>query len=123
MSKILLVDDDIEFQEPCKMVLESEGYDVVTAFNVSEAESKIKNDKPDLIFLDIMMEYPDDGINLARKLKKQNLGIPVIMLSAANKVLGFEYGKDDDTLPCDDFLEKPVTPETLIKKTKKFLKN
>jgi CheY-like chemotaxis protein len=123
MARILLVDDDLEFQEPCKMVLESEGYDVVTAINAGEAEKKIKSEKLDLVFCDIMMEYPDDGIMLARKIKKQFPELPVVMLSAASKVLGFEYGKDDVVLPCDDFLEKPVTPETLIAKAKKYIKS
>jgi len=121
MAKILMVDDDGEFLNAGKTVLESRGFTVITASNAVDAEAAIKSKKPDLIILDIMMEEPDDGIRLAHKLKKQGLKIPVVMLSGVSAVTGLDYGKCDEVMPCEDFLEKPVRPEMLIKKVQDIL--
>ena len=122
MARILMVDDDLDLLESSKMVLESGGHKVTTVSTSGEAEKIIGSQKFDLIFLDIMMEYPDDGINLARKLKKSGLATPVVMMSAVSRVTGYEYGKCDEALPCSDFLEKPVTPQALLAKVDSVLK-
>ncbi len=121
MRKVLMVDDDREFLEASEAVLAAQNYKVILAQSVSEAEKLIKEQKPDMIFLDVMMESPDDGIVFAHKLKKENIGIPVVMLSAIGKVTGYSHKRCDEVLPCDDFLEKPVNPKSLINKAKKFL--
>jgi DNA-binding NtrC family response regulator len=121
MAKILMVDDNCDFLEASKIVLEREGHVVVTANNPAEAQEKIKTEKPELLLLDIMMENPDDGIAFAHKLKKDQVKIPVVMLSGISKVTGYSYGKCDDVLPCTDFLEKPVSPKVLINKVKSVL--
>lgn len=121
MARVLMVDDDREFIEASKSVLEAEGYTVFMAGGVDEAEGLLKKEKFDLIFLDIMMEYPDDGIVFAHKLKKQGLETPVIMLSAVSKVTGYKYDKCSEVVPCSDFLEKPVRPKELIAKAKKYI--
>lgn len=122
MARILMVDDDLDLLESSKMVLESGGHQVTTVSTAGEAEKIIGSQKFDVIFLDIMMEYPDDGINLARKLKKSGLATPVVMMSAVSRVTGYEYGKCDEALPCTDFLEKPVTPQALLAKVSAVLK-
>ncbi len=122
MSKILMVDDDREFLQASKVVLEAKGYQVILADNVDNAEAMINSEKPDLIILDIMMEEADDGIVLAHKLKKSEINIPVVMLSGVSTVTGYDYGKCSDVLPCNDFLEKPVTPEVLLRKIETILK-
>jgi DNA-binding response OmpR family regulator len=121
MAKILMIDDDGEFLEAGKAVLEAKGYEVITAQNVADGKEKALSENPDLIFLDIMMEQPDDGIDLAHKLKKENIKSPIIMLSGVSKVSGLDYGKCDEVLPCEDFLEKPIKPEDLLKKVESFL--
>ena len=122
MARILMVDDDLDLLESSKMVLESGGHEVTTVSTAGEAEKIVGSRQFDLIFLDIMMEYPDDGINLARKLKKSGLATPVVMMSAVSRVTGYEYGKCDEALPCTDFLEKPVTPQALLAKVDAVLK-
>jgi len=122
MAKILMVDDDQEFLDAGQTVLEAKGYSVITASNVDQAKEIITQQKPDLIFLDIMMEQPDDGINLVHRLRKEGLKTPIVMLSAVSKVTGYDYGKCDDVLDCDSFLEKPVNPQDLIKKVESLLK-
>jgi DNA-binding NtrC family response regulator len=121
MARIFIVDDDADFLEACKSILVREGYTVESANNVKDAEERIKEGDYDLIMLDIMMEQPDDGISLAHRLKKQGVEVPVIMMSGVSKVTGYQYGKCDDVLPCMDFIEKPVTPDTLLSKVKTYI--
>jgi DNA-binding NtrC family response regulator len=116
MAKILMVDDDHDFLSACQTILEAQGHEIITANNVSDAQGILKGGTFDLIFLDIMMESPDDGISLAHRLKKEGLATPIIMLSAVSKVTGLEYGKCDEVMECNDFIEKPVSPQTLISK-------
>ncbi|HQO58884.1 MAG TPA: response regulator [Candidatus Omnitrophota bacterium] len=120
MSKILIVDDDNDFLQACEAVLLQEGYEVQKASCVAEAERVISKTKFNLVLLDVMMENPDDGISLAHKLKKTNADIPILMLSGVSKITGYEY-KCSDMLPCLDFIEKPITPDLLLKKVKEAL--
>jgi len=95
---------------------------IVIFFTISaEGEAAISRENPDLILLDIMMQEPDDGIALAQKLSREGVLIPVVMLSGVSTVTGYDYGKDDDVLPCRDFLQKPINPETLIQKVAEIL--
>ncbi len=121
MSKILIVDDDSDFLQACSSVLLNKGYEVETCENVEDAESRVAQGGLDLIMLDIMMEQPDDGISLAHRIKKSGVETPIIMLSGISKVTGYQYGKCDETLPCVDFLEKPVKPGELLDKVGKVL--
>ncbi|MCF7888439.1 MAG: response regulator [Candidatus Omnitrophica bacterium] len=121
MAKILMVDDDREFLEASKAVLLDKGHQVILTENVSQAEKKIKEEKPDMIFLDVMMEAPDDGIVFAHKLKKQKINIPIVMLSAIGKVTGYSHNRCDEVMPCDGFLEKPISPKSLLNKIEKVL--
>ena len=121
MAKILMVDDDQDFLDAAAAILSRKGYTVVTANDPEEGEKKIKSENPDLILLDIMMVNPDDGIALAHKLRKQDIKTPIVMLSGVGKVMGYSYGKCDSVLPCDDFIEKPVSPEIFLDKIDKIL--
>jgi DNA-binding response OmpR family regulator len=122
MAKILMVDDDLDFLEASKAVLTREGHKVTILNSVKEVQSFIQENEIDLILLDIMMEEADDGINLAHKLRREGFKNPIIMLSAVGKVTGFEYGRCGAVLPCDDFLEKPITPKSLADKVAKYIK-
>jgi DNA-binding response OmpR family regulator len=121
MAKILMVDDDQDFLEAAEAILSRKGHTVITANDPEEGEKKIKQENPDIILLDIMMVNPDDGIALAHKLRKQKINIPIVMLSGVGKVTGYSYGKCDSVLPCDDFIEKPVSPEIFLDKIDKIL--
>jgi DNA-binding NtrC family response regulator len=122
MAKILMVDDDKEFLEAGKAVLEANGHKVIMSNDVQDAEDKISSGTFDIIFLDIMMQEADDGIALASRLKKKGVTTPIIMLSGVSKVTGYDYGKCDEVLPCADFLEKPVSPQRLIDKVNEIIK-
>jgi DNA-binding response OmpR family regulator len=72
--------------------------------------------------LDVMMEQPDDGIAMAQDLRRAGATLPIIMLTSVGKVTGMSYGRDDDLVPVDAFLEKPVRPEDLLKRITELLK-
>ena len=82
MTKILIVDDDLDLTKALKVTLESERYTVVTAGSRAEGMEKVRAEKPDLIILDVMMDTWEDGFEMARALKKDSQfikNIPILM--------------------------------------------
>jgi DNA-binding response OmpR family regulator len=121
MPKILIVDDDTDFVEAVKMVLESNGYDVVSAYSREEGMQSLQTTNPDLMILDVMMDSPDDGFTMAHDIRKQGFNKPILMLSSVSKVTGMSFDKDSDLVPVDAFEEKPIRPERLISQIKTLL--
>jgi len=121
--KILIVDDDIDLVEVLRIVLESHGYDVIDAQDGNRGFRLIEKEKPDLIILDVMMRTEDEGFYIAEKIRSQPdiANIPIIMLTAVCQQTGYQYKKNDDVLPVDEFIEKPVMPNTLIGLIEKYL--
>ena len=124
-AKILLIDDDKDFVEATKLVLESKPYEVITAYNGSEGLKQAKAERPDLIILDVIMPVKD-GFNAAEELKKdpELQKIPVIMLTSfaerrGETSLSVSQGL---TLDTEDYIDKPVSPEELLKRVEKLLK-
>jgi len=126
MPKILIIDDDPDIVEGMRVVLESKNYVVTNAKNAEEGIKKAKEEKPDLVILDVMMETKDSGFEAARQIKKENRNVPIIMLTAIKEKLGFDFKNeagDEEWLPVDDYLDKPLKPQELISKVESFLKN
>ncbi len=121
MSLIAIIDDDPDIREASTIVLNSKGYETVTASNPKEGYDVVINKKPDVIILDVMMDEPDDGFFLAQKLRKEKITTPIIMYTSISKTVGMDYGKSE-MVPVDDFVEKPVSPDELVQKVEKFLK-
>ena len=121
MSLIAIIDDDPDIREASTIVLNSKGYETVTARNPKEGYDVVMSKKPDVIILDVMMDEPDDGFFLAQKFRKENVTTPIIMYTSISKTVGMDYGKSE-MVPVDDFVEKPVSPDELVQKVEKFLK-
>jgi DNA-binding response OmpR family regulator len=119
--KILIVDDDPDMVEASRIVLERDGYSVEHASNVDEGLQKLAETKPDLLILDVMMEEPDDGLRFARQARRLGNKLPILMLTSVNRALGIQIGRDDEMVPVDEFVEKPVDPATLSAKVKALL--
>ena len=124
-AKILLIDDDPDFVEATKVVLESQPYEVITALSGKEGLKKAREQKPDLVLLDIIMPGVD-GFQVCQQLKKdrQLAKIPVIMITSFSEKyretsLGLSQGL---TLEAEDFVDKPVTPAELLIRVEKWLK-
>jgi two-component system alkaline phosphatase synthesis response regulator PhoP len=125
-AKILLIDDDVDFVAATKIVLESAPYEVIVANEGNEGLQKAREEKPDLILLDVIMPIKD-GFTAAEQLKKdpQLSKIPVLMLTA------FSSKGQETTIPrsrgftleAEDYIEKPVTPEELLDRVKRYLKS
>lgn len=78
-EKILVIDDDRDFLEAVSLILSQEGYLVSTALNGKEGFAKAREEYPDLIILDIKMDYEDEGIEIAKSLSSDAslMGIPL----------------------------------------------
>lgn len=129
MAKILVVDDDPDLVYGIRLCLESAGHRILTAGNGVEGLQIIKNEKPDLIILDVMMETSTEGFQLAIKVRspdptseyKEFQGIPILMLTSIHDTTPVRFGPQDDYLPVDLFVEKPISPEDLIEKVATLL--
>ena len=121
---ILLVDDDADFLAANSLVLEGAGFEVHVARNSAEALEAAVRFQPAVAVLDIMMDQPDEGFVLARTLRQdeRTRGIRLVLLSSVNAVnrrkgLAFRFSdqdRDDQWLPVDRILDKPVRPKKLI---------
>jgi CheY-like chemotaxis protein len=129
-AKILVIDDDPDFQAAVTPVLRSALYDVATASNPQEAKEKIFAEKPDLILLDIMMDSLFDGFSLCHAIKtspefQDFRNTPVIFVSAVKEIAGtrFQFKGDEDGMAGpDDYIDKPVKPDDLLARIAKLLK-
>ena len=124
---VLLVDDDYDCLQVSRQVLEGAGYRVACAFDADEAWNALENHKPALVISDLMMKSLDAGFTLARRLKDDArfAGIPVMLLTAVQRQLGFDFRpRDADDLArmhADAFLDKPVAPVVLLGKVRDLL--
>ncbi len=124
-AKILLVDDDQDFVEINRMVLESNGYQVASASHPDIAWKKIEEWRPDLICLDVMMPAGTEGFHFAYKLRKNDgtRTIPILMITSIHEHVDFRFSPEDDGefLPVNDFVEKPVRGDVLLAKVESLL--
>jgi DNA-binding response OmpR family regulator len=120
MSKIIIIDDDPDILDASSLVLTSKGFQVLTAMNPDDGFRMVMENKPDLIILDVMMNEPDDGFFLAQKFRKNNVNTPILMYTSVSKAIGMDFGVGE-LVPVDEFVEKPISPEELIRKVEKLL--
>ena len=115
---ILVVDDDPDLVETVAIILESKGCEVGMAYDGIEAEESIKERRPDLIILDIMMPRKD-GYMLCAELKasEDTRDIPVVLLTAVGEAVpSTRYSHADGmSTEADDYIPKPVDTETIWK--------
>ena len=124
--KILIAEDDPDFRDSLKSVLESQQYTVITAVDKADGMEKIKNEKPDLAILDIMMSTWEDGLQMSRELKNdpQFKDMPIIMLTGIRTEISIDFKAtvgDPAWCPVDAYLEKPIEPDILLGEVAKLL--
>ena len=124
-AKIMVVEDNIDEAKLIKMILEPEGYEVVTALNGKEAKEKIKKENPDFIVLDVMMPEMD-GFTFCSWIRsnKDYKDIPVVLLTGvAERIHDTKYPLNGVLrADADDYLEKPIKPEVLLDTVARLLK-
>jgi len=125
MSRILVVDDDRDFVEATRTVLEAAGYEVEGAGSAEEGLEKISGSPPDLAILDVMLPSGFEGFEVARKTREEYglRKLPLVMLSSVHeaKKPNYRFAPDEEFLPVDVFLDKPVTPEVLLETVQELL--
>jgi len=126
-KNILIVDDDVDFVEATKLVLEKSGYQVDTCMSAEACLEKLKTRIPDLIIMDVMMETDHSGFDLCREIKRnlKTKEIPVLMLTAVDEKYPMNFGAaagDESWLPVDGYIDKPVEASVLLERINKLLR-
>jgi DNA-binding response OmpR family regulator len=125
MPKILVIDDDKDFQEATRLVLEKSGFQVVPAYNPEEGLEMVQSESPELVILDVMMPDGFEGFAVARKIREEleQVKLPIILLTAVHgtKKVPYRFAPHEQWLPVDYFYDKPVAPEVLVAKVKEYL--
>ena len=125
MSKkyVLIVDDDPDLVETVAMMLESKGYEVGKAYDGVEGEESIKERRPDLLVLDVMMPRKD-GYKLCAELKanSETQDIPIILLTAVGEAVpttSYTHAQGMST-EAEEYIPKPVDTKTLVEAVESF---
>ncbi len=125
--KILVVDDDPDIRTVLTALLESKGYQIVTASNGKEGLDALKAEKPNLMILDLLMSEMD-GFTVMQKLKDPRWAkyahIPIMVLTsvredASRRRYELETGVSMDV---DDYIEKPINPPVVLERVERLLK-
>jgi len=125
-EKILVVDDDPDMRDAITIILESRGYQIVTAQDGLEALANLKAEKPDLMMLDLLMPKMD-GFAVMKELQDVRWAkyreIPILILSSVREEASRRRYELETalTLEVDDYVEKPIAPDVLLERVGKLL--
>lgn len=114
MTSILMVEDDPDIAEACRVVLGARGFDILWVRSTIEGLASLEAHPADLLILDVFMEEPGDGIDAAEELRRWGFSGPVLMLTNVASATGFVYDTGRLRPPVDAFQEKPVEPGRLV---------
>ncbi|MGC9396656.1 MAG: response regulator [Anaerolineae bacterium] len=120
---ILIVDDDPDIVLAYRLVLESAGYTVEEAASGKEGLAKMRENKPDLVLMDVMMTNPLDGYYTTQQISDdpQLRAVPILMISSITTSQYAAAFPTDQYLDIREFISKPVEPEALLEKVKQNL--
>lgn len=123
MARVLVVDDDPDFVKVTAKVLEKAGHEVISAPNGAKALQTMRKERPDVVLLDIMMSYILDGLDVSREMADDPdlRNTPVIMVTSLTGVKGSGVFPTDEYVPVDEWLSKPVDPDTLLERVNSAL--
>lgn len=119
MKKIMVVDDEPDTVDLVKLVLETEGFEVIPAYSGMECLEKMEVEKPDAVLLDIMMPGMD-GWEVFHKIKDKYNDMPVAMLTVRDKDIDKMMGIH--VLKASDYIIKPFGRQELVDRVKNILK-
>ncbi len=122
---ILIADDDPDIVEALKTVLEASGFGVESAPNGQECLRRLRRKRPDLLILDVMMTTETEGFHVAYEIRNDPAlrTLPILMLTAIEQKTGFKFApeKDEDYLPVEEFVTKPIEPNDLVERVNRLL--
>ncbi|PWH20159.1 MAG: hypothetical protein DDG59_01000 [Anaerolineae bacterium] len=124
MARILIVDDDPDFVEATRMVLEKAGHTTLSAASGNECYEKMKAEKPDLVILDVIMDTVLDGLTITQRIHEDEEinQIPIIMVTSIANTDYAALFPTDEYIHINAFMSKPVEPAELIRQVNKLLK-
>lgn len=122
-TKILIVDDDPDFVSYTRTVLESEGYEVVSAGNGDQGMRMLAQESPDLVVLDVIMSSVLDGLNMSQKMAENAAfrQVPIIMVTSIANTDYLALFPTDESIHIDAFITKPIAPKELLRQVARFL--
>jgi two-component system alkaline phosphatase synthesis response regulator PhoP len=124
-KKILIIDDDKDYGEALRIVLENNGFKVDHVLNIQDGRKTLEADRPDLIILDVMMDKHTDGFDFCYSLKHDDTcsNIPIMMVTAVTDKTGFKFSPETDGeyLQADDYVAKPIPVPELLSRVKKLI--
>lgn len=109
---VLYIEDDPDYREAIRAMVEAGGYVVVEAMTAEEGLLRYKETKPDLVIVDLMMEEVDAGVGFVKEIRALRQDVPVFLLSSVGESL--LMNKDYRDLGLSSVLQKPVSSETLL---------
>lgn len=117
IARILVVDDDPDFCEVTRIVLESVGYEIATAANVKLAMKQIETFWPDLILLDIVLSAQNEGLEFGRKLHHDPIlrHVPIVFITSMIDSSQRESVEMESNHFVAAWLTKPIAPQLLVK--------
>ena len=114
---VLIVDDDVKLVNLLRTYFDKEGFSIYSAYNGLDALQIVRERKPDIIILDLMLPGMD-GWDVCRKIRKDN-DVPILMLTAreeeTDRLVGLEIG-------ADDYVTKPFSPKEVVARVKAILR-
>jgi len=121
--RILVIDDDPIFVKSTKAVLESRGYQVESAQNKEDALTKMDQEKPDLVLLDVMMDWVLEGVTISQEMmsQKELQRIPIIMITSIRDSEYRGLFPQDQYLHINSWLDKPCSPDKLVSEVERTL--
>ncbi len=124
---ILIVDDDYDFLEINRHILERAGFRVATAASPTQAMDRVAAETPDLVITDLMMSEVDSGFSLSRRLRDdpRTAAVPIIMSTSVTTALGLDFtphsADDLASMKVDAYFDKPLDPVALVAKVRELL--
>lgn len=121
---ILVIDDDSDFREYLRIILESHGYHVRCAGNARDGAAALQNERPDLIILDAMMSYAFQGLSLVQEIRQDSHfdTVPLILVSAVLREPAHALLSNAPANAIDAFLTKPIQPAIVLEYVERLLK-
>jgi len=117
-KRILVIDDDMDFREMAKVVLESADYEVLEAADGAAGLELVKTEDINFILLDVMMEEVDTGCRIADEIVKVKHDVPVVILSSFADAAKQTF--DVTSVPVKEYLQKPLKSDELLAVVKKY---
>lgn len=124
MCKVLVVDDDPDFCEITRLILSSKGYEVETASDGDMALRLMREERPAVVVLDVMMAGVLDGVSVAHTMadEPELCDVPIVMVSSIASSQSADMFPTDTYIPIDAWISKPVQPDELIETVSRLVR-